>query len=81
MLEKSLSNPPSVQVLHQQIRGWGVKTHADHADTGGVQDLEKPLYVILEPTQRFITNNSPPAPTPSQSSLTRVARIATNAQS
>ena len=48
MLYKSLSDSPSVQVLHQQIRG--VKTCADLANTGGegIQNLGKPADVILE---------------------------------
>ena len=41
-------NSPSVQVLHQQIKGWGVKTCADLADAGGGQNLGKPADVILE---------------------------------
>ena len=46
MLYKSSGNSPSVQVLHQQIRGLGVKICADFADKG-VQDLGKPTDVIL----------------------------------
>ena len=30
------------------MRGWGAKTCAELADTGGVRDLGKPADVILE---------------------------------
>ena len=54
LLYKSSSNSPTVQVLCQQIRGWGgwgVKACADTADAGGgggVQNLGKVADVILE---------------------------------
>ena len=51
MLYKSSSNSPSVQVLHQRIRGgWGVKACADFADAGGggIPNQGKLADVILE---------------------------------
>ena len=54
VLYKSSSNTCFVQVLHLKIRGVGVKTCSDLADTGGVQNLGKAADVILE---RPLTHN------------------------
>ena len=47
VLKKSSSNSPSVQVLHQQIRGR-IKACADNAAAGGVQNWGEISDVILE---------------------------------
>ena len=46
MLYKPSSNSPSVQVLHQQIRGGRVLILLIQG--GGIQNLGKPANVLLE---------------------------------
>ena len=55
MWHKSLSSKsPSIQVLHQQIRGRGILVFADSADTGvGVQKYGKHADIILERSLRL----------------------------
>ena len=55
----SSSNSPSVQVLHQQIWGWGVKDCTDNADARGGSKIREKLTDVEHENFLHTPQNTP----------------------